>query len=384
MAGRDPKKLEQVRADLARINPACKDVPILTADALDKPAVSRVAAQAEVVLSTAGPFAKYGDNLVEAAVAEGTHYADITGEVTWVKRSIQRNHKQAAAKGVRVLHCCGFDSVPSDLGAYMMVEHCKEKLGVGVSQVYGLLAGGKGGGISGGTIESGAVMMATETSAELSAVANNAYYLAEAHGLPGGPDKPAGILPRYIAPAKVWGGPWFMEGVNGKVVHESAALMQATYPYGKDFKYYEGVACSGLLGASLLTGITAMIGITFGIPPLRSVVRRLLPAPGQGPDEAARKNAAWRMDLVAVTDEPQPRVVKGHCGDPARDAGYWSTSRMLLETGLAMALEGARLRADARLAQAGVLSPGAALGPVLVERLRGAGFQWEVESVQPL
>ncbi|KXZ52357.1 hypothetical protein GPECTOR_10g991 [Gonium pectorale] len=395
MAGRDSKKLEQVRSELSRINPACNDVPILTADARDPPSVGSVVAQTEVVLSTVGPFARYGDALVDQAVEQGTHYADITGEIPWVKRSVQKHHSAAAAKGVKVLHCCGYDSVPSDLGTFMMADYCRDKLGCGVSQAY-TLVGPSNGGFSGGTLESAVNILTSESSSELAAVNSDQYYLATLHGLPRGSDKPAGILPRYVGPAGTWAGPFVMEGVNAKIVQASNALFAARaaeqqqqgaaapgkegFRYGKDFKYYEAIATGSMMVAGLVTAATAMIGAVLMVPPLRTLARRYLPAPGEGPSEEARKKGYWRHDLVALTDEAQPRVVRGFCGDK-RDPGYWSTSRMLLEVGLCLALEGARLAADPRLAQAGVLTPAAACGPVLLERLRAAGFSFEITGV---
>ncbi|GFR43446.1 hypothetical protein Agub_g4528 [Astrephomene gubernaculifera] len=390
MAGRDQKKLEQVRSELSTINPAVKDVPILTADARDAPAVGSVVRQAEVVLATAGPFARYGDNVVEQAVEAGTHYADITGELPWVKRSQARHHSSAAARGVKVLHCCGYDSVPSDLGAWMLVEHCREQLGCGVSQVFTLVSAAKGG-MSGGTLESACNLVDSEGLGELRDMGGNQYYLAGAHGLKGS-DRPAGLLPRYVAPARTWAGPFIMEGVNAKIVQHSNALFTAgsgtaatgakvPYPYGKDFKYTEVVAASGLLGAGLISAGTALLGAVVAIKPIRAIARRFLPSPGQGPSEAARRGGFWRHQLVALTEEQPPRVVRGVCGD-SRDPGYWSTSRMLLETGLALVLEAPRLAADPRLAQGGVLTPAAACGPVLLERLRAAGFEFRVEGVE--
>lgn len=377
--------MEQVRKELEKINPKCKDVPILTADAHDAPSVRRVVGQGEVVLAVAGPFARHGDNVVAASVEEGTHYADITGEVSWVKRSVARHHAAAASKGVKVLHCCGYDSVPSDLGTYMMVAHCREQLGCGASQAYTLVVPGKGG-VSGGTIESAFNLAATEGASEMSAMMSDQYYLAAAHGLSSGPDKPAGIMPRYIPAAQSWSGPWLMEGVNAKVVQATNALLArcTTMQYGKDFKYTEAMAVGGAVGAAMLSAFMVLVGAVVGLPPLRALARRFLPAPGQGPSEEARVTGYWRHELVAVTDEPQPRVVKGHCGD-RRDCGYWSTSRMLLETGLALVLEAPRLAREAAAGRihggGGVLTPAAACGPVLLDRLRAAGFEFSVDSV---
>ncbi|KAG2445220.1 hypothetical protein HYH02_008688 [Chlamydomonas schloesseri] len=385
MAGRDAKKLEQVRSELAaRVNnPEVAAVPILTADANDAPAVGRVLAQTQVVLSTVGPFARYGDNVVDQAVAQGTHYADITGEIPWVKRSVQKHHEAAKQKGVKVLHCCGYDSIPSDLGTFMMIEHCRDKLGCGVSHAYSLVGPGRAG-VSGGTLESGMNIISTEASAELMALNTNQYYLAELYGLPKGTDKPDGIMPRYLPAARTWAGPFVMESCNAKIVQASHALLRGTatpLEYGTDFKFTEMIAASGPVAASLISAGTVVLGAVLGLAPLRAVARRFLPAPGQGPSEDVQRNGFWTHDLVAVTDEPTPRVVRGKCGD-RRDPGYWSTSRMLLETGLALALDEAALAADARLARGGVLTAAAACGHVLLERLRAAGFTFEVAGVE--
>ncbi|KAG2439493.1 hypothetical protein HXX76_004847 [Chlamydomonas incerta] len=385
MAGRDAKKLEQVRSELAaRVNnPAVATVPILTADANDAPAVGRVLAQTQVVLSTAGPFARYGDNVVAQAVAQGTHYADITGEIPWVKRSVQKHHAAAKEKGVKILHCCGYDSIPSDMGTFMMVEYCRDKLGSGVSQAYSLIGPGRAG-VSGGTLESGVNLISTEAASELAALNSNQYYLAELYGMPPGPDRPAGLLPRWLPAARTWAGPFIMEGCNAKIVQASHALLRDTaapLEYGKDFKFTEMIAASGALGASLVSAGTVVVGAVLGLAPLRAVARRFLPAPGQGPSEDVQRNGFWSHDLVAVTDEAKPRVVRGKCGD-RRDPGYWSTSRMLLETGLALSVDGPKLAADPRLATGGVLTAAAAGGHVLLERLRGAGFTFEVSGVE--
>ncbi|PNW82174.1 hypothetical protein CHLRE_06g277100v5 [Chlamydomonas reinhardtii] len=385
IAGRDAKKLEQIRSELAvRVNnPAVAAVPILTADANDAPAVGRVLAQTQVVLSTAGPFARYGDNVVAQAVEQGTHYADITGEIPWVKRSVQRHHETAKKKGVKILHCCGYDSIPSDMGTFMMVEYCRDKLGCGVSQAYSLVGPGRAG-VSGGTLESGMNLIMNESVSELSELNSNQYYLAQLYGLPKGPDRPAGLLPRWLPAARTWAGPFIMEGCNAKIVQASHALLRdsaAPLEYGKDFKFTEMIAASGAVGASLVSAGTMVAGAVLGLAPLRAVARRFLPAPGQGPSEDVQRNGFWTHDLVAVTDEEKPRVVRGKCGD-RRDPGYWSTSRMLLETGLALSLDAERLAADPRLAPGGVLTAAAGCGHVLLERLRGAGFTFEVAGVE--
>mmetsp|Transcript_3822 Transcript_3822/g.8188 ORF Transcript_3822/g.8188 Transcript_3822/m.8188 type:complete len:425 (-) Transcript_3822:281-1555(-) len=375
IAGRDQRKLEQVRADLVKINPACKEVPILVADAYDSAAVGKVLSQTKVVLATAGPFQKYGNTVVEQSVAQGTHYCDITGEVPWVKRSMEKHHKEAEAKGVKVVHCCGYDSVPADLGTLLVVDHCQKKLGKKVDRVY-TLVGPSNGAVSGGTIASAMMTVANESFNELGDISSNAYYLAGLYGGKG-TAKPAPTRPTFIEPAQSWAGPFVMEGVNGRIVQASAAL--ATQPYGSDFKYIEmmsmGSGWSGWTWANLASFGTALLGLSFALPPTRALLTKVLPAPGQGPDEQKRTTGFWNHYMYAVTEEPsggKPTVVKGHVGDK-RDPGYWSTSRMLLEAGLCLALDQAN---GSR--KGGVLTPASAMGMALVDRLRAAGFTWEV------
>eukprot|EP00877_Chromochloris_zofingiensis_P009998 jgi/Chrzof1/5251/Cz15g19010.t1 len=129
MAGRDHGKLESVKEDLVKFDPDIQAVPVLLADANDSSALSKLASQTEVIIQVAGPYAKYGDKVVEASVNAGTHYCDLTGEVLWVRRQIQRHHETAADKGVKIVHNCGYDSIPSDLGTLFVVDHVKKALG---------------------------------------------------------------------------------------------------------------------------------------------------------------------------------------------------------------------------------------------------------------
>ncbi|KAL6762558.1 Saccharopine dehydrogenase-domain-containing protein [Haematococcus lacustris] len=382
MAGRDRRKLEGVRDSLCRINPAAKDVPILLADARDAVAVGNVVKQAQVVLSTAGPFSEYGEAMVSQAVAHGTHYCDITGEITWVKENIARHHKEAEAKGVKVVHCCGYDSSPSDLGTLMMVRHCAEKLGKKVAKVYTLVGETKGG-FSGGTVASAFSIATKVPAAELSRLGSNQYYLAEVYNPKTGSDRPAPFLPTFLPEPQVWAGPFIMEGCNAKVVQASNAL-QPKGPYGTDFKYCEMLRTgSGWLGWGLASAVTsgmALLGLGLALPPARWLLKQMLPSPGQGPSLELQRTGYWRHDLVAVTEEEGGRpgqVVRGECGDK-RDPGYWSTSRMLLEAGLALVLDAEAIQASGQCRAGGVLTPATAMGMVLVERLRAAGFTFRV------
>ncbi|PNW72424.1 hypothetical protein CHLRE_16g678325v5 [Chlamydomonas reinhardtii] len=452
------------------------DVPILTA--ADARGLAAVCGSSQVLLSTAGPFARYGDAVLEAALQERTHYADITGELTWVARNARRQGPAAAAAGVKLVHCCGYDSVPSDLGALMMADWCSRQLGCGIDTMYTLVTEGLGG-FSGGSITSLADMPDQEAQlwgpaaaagpgagasrsssgsggagpggegsagggGEWAALQADPYYLAVALGGSRGSDRPPGLQARYLPAARTWAAPWLMEGINSRVVHASNALLAqqqqqlqqqqqqqqsesvmavagsvavggatgryagassqsaGTRPaaaavgggagagaggggggaYGRDFKYVEMLAIGGLVGASLISAASQLGAAAVERPETRQALKSLLP-PGSGPPRLVREMGFWKHELVAVTEEATPRVVRGVCGD-RRDPGYWSTSRMLLETGLALALDSQQLAADPRVLSGGVLTPAAACGLALLERLRRAGFRFEVTGVEGL
>ncbi|GAX74962.1 hypothetical protein CEUSTIGMA_g2408.t1 [Chlamydomonas eustigma] len=383
MAGRDKAKLEQLRADLTKLNVDCKDVPILVANAQDGEAIGQVLKQTKAVIAMAGPYALYGNKVLDQSLEHGTHYCDITGETPWIKKSFLKHDKLAKERGVKLVHSCGFDSIPSDLGTFMMVDYIKKQLGKKTARVTALYGEGNGG-VSGGTIASGMNIVATESASEMSYLGSNAYYLAELAGWTGS-DKPAPISPSYVAEADSWAGPFVMEGVNGRIVHLSNALVKDHY--GTDFKYLEvsrtGSGMPGLLGAVALGSAMTAVGLSMALPPVASLAKTVLPAPGQGPTVEQQLSGYWKCNFYAQSEEESGKpgvVVKGVCGDPKRDPGYWSTSRMVLEAGLCLAQDEGKLLAEG-YAQSGVMTAAAAMGMVLVERLRAAGFTWEVTPV---
>eukprot|EP00882_Tetradesmus_deserticola_P012957 GHRQ01013735.1.p1 GENE.GHRQ01013735.1~~GHRQ01013735.1.p1 ORF type:complete len:414 (+),score=232.18 GHRQ01013735.1:272-1513(+) len=375
MAGRSRAKLEEVKQQLTSIDPACASVPFVIADADDEASLARLAADTDVIIATAGPFAKYGSKVVAAAVQQGTHYCDITGELVWVKRMIAAHHEAAAAKGVKVVHCCGYDSIPFDLGVLLLADHARQKLGRGLAQAYGLVLDARGG-FSGGTIASGLHQAEAEASSEVAALMGDKYYLWPKEQARGS-DKPPGLLPEWNAYAQRWMGPFVMEAINSRIVQRSSLLNGL---YGPDFKYREAMAPGGLLGAAAMSGLMAGLGAMFALGPLRALAKARLPQPGQGPTRDAMMSGYWKHSMIGLTQEQpgqQPQVIVAGCADSSRDPGYWGTARLVLEAGLCLALD--RPACDAAGCQAGgVLTPASAMGMVLVGRLRQAGVRFEV------
>lgn len=294
IAGRNRQKLEAVSAAVG------VTVDILVADSQDQSAIDAIVSQTRVLLTTAGPFALYGNALVDACVRFKTHYVDITGETPWVKRLIDRYQTQAAADGTRIIPCCGFDSVPSDLGTYLVVQYLQQTWGVPCQTVKAYFQ--VKGGLNGGTLASafhlsdseGAALVndpfllnpsTTQTEAERDSLQDGK---AERHRDP--------VAPSFAPDLKTWVAPFLMGFVNTRIVRRSAALHAAWQaPYGPDFTYQEYLKCDKPLAWLQATGVTAGLALFAGVlqqPSLRSLLQPFLPQPGSGPS-AQTMHEGW-------------------------------------------------------------------------------------------
>lgn len=378
LAGRSRERLEAVRAELG---PAASDWPLLVVDATDEAAVADLAARTRVVVTTVGPYAKYGVGLVAACAAAGTHYLDLTGEVLFVHRSIAANHETARRTGARIVHACGFDSVPSDLGVLLAAEAARAD-GATIGRTHLAVRSMKGG-FSGGTVDSArtqAIEMRTDPATRR--VAADPWALAEGGRPPRTGSRSrrggvAGVLDRVVAASPVrregdtghFTGPFVMAAFNTRIVARSASLLH----YGDGFRYAEysdygsgpkGAVTASVVSAGLLAGLA---GMAFG--PTRALLDRVLPAPGEGPSEAAMAAGRFRMEVTAEgSDGRRYRALVAAPYDP----GYSGTAVMLGQAALALAEDDPGLP-DA----AGVLTPATALAHPLVERLRAHRFTLE-------
>jgi short subunit dehydrogenase-like uncharacterized protein len=257
IAGRDRSKLESVKAEVGI------DVDILVADSQDKTAIDAIVSQTRVLLNTAGPFALYGNAIVDACVRFRTHYVDITGETPWVKGLIDRYHVCAAADGTRIIPCCGFDSVPSDLGAYLLVRYLQRELGTDCTQVKAYYQAA--GGFNGGTLASGLNMFDSGKLEQL----GNPFLLNPPESFPTNIDRHRDpTSPQYDADLETWVSPFFMGVVNTRIVRRSWALFDRVASleenrwqesYGTDFSYQEYFKIA--LIAALLAGLNDRIQI---------------------------------------------------------------------------------------------------------------------------
>lgn len=370
LAGRSQDKLEQVRQACGA---AAASAGILVADAADRKALDALAASATVVLSTAGPFALHGSALVAACVAHRTHYVDITGETPWVRELIDRHHAQAAHDGTRIVPCCGFDSVPSDLGAWLVAEAVwrqHREPCVSVKACHSMR-----GGLNGGTLASALNMIESGQSGRL----------AEPFLL-----NPPGTAPREltahadpVSPHRdtdfgAWVGPFVMGPINTRVVRRTAALMKARgdAAYGGPFVYQEYLRFGrGPLAAAAAAGVS--LGMDLGqaalrFKPARSLLRSMAVAPGQGPSERTMDGGSFRCELVGKT--ASGKQVRGRIAGQG-DPGNRATTKFVCEAALALAMQQASLPGGAH--GGGVLTPASALGRVLAQRLVAQGITVE-------
>lgn len=369
LAGRSTAKLAAVRAELGE---RAADWPILLADSLDVAALVRLASSARVVATTVGPYARNGLALLGACVTSGTHYADLTGEVLFVRDSAQTFHEPARQAGVRLVHSCGFDSVPSDLSVLTLHEAAQAPLG---RTVFTMVAAS--GGFSGGTIDSLRVQV-DKVSARPAwqSVLDDPYSLSpDRAGEPAMPGDLDRVTISRDPHTGRWTGPFVMGPFNTRIVRRSNALLN--YEWGRSLVYSERMAFGrNLLSPVMATATATALGLlprALGFGPSRILLDRVLPKPGQGPDEQARTSGFFRCETTTTTVDDQQLVATFVApGDP----GYGATSVMMGES--VLELVGAPVEPGS--ARAGVVTPAVALGTPLADRLRAHGFTIQVSK----
>lgn len=379
IAGRNPVKLEATRADLARSDASMKDLPILTADSHDVGALDKLAPETRVVCTTVGPYMKYGKELVAACARAGTSYCDLTGETPFVRMSADANDEEARKTKARIVHCSGFDSIPSEMAALLAHDHAGEDL-AWVKMFVGKMSGG----LSGGTIASmfNLVELA-KSDREVRELLLDPHALDPVRG--SAPKDPfdrdqRGV--KFDRDIGRWTAPFVMAAINTRVVRRSHAILQAENQkgYGPRFRYNEAMSfAKGPAGLAAATMLTAGLGAFMGaatIDSVRSLLgRTVLPSPGEGPSKQQQDNGFFELHVVAKTESGK-KITGRIAGN--KDPGYGETAVMLAESAMCLAkdTEGK----DAIPERYGVLTPATAMGMTLVKRLRAAGMTLEARD----
>jgi len=370
MAGRNLAKLEAVRQELQGSE---GDIPLLTADSGDLSELAELAGQARVICTTVGPYALYGSGLVQACAEQGTHYCDLTGEVHWMREMISQHQQTAAASGARIVHTCGFDSIPFDLGVLFLQEAMGEAHSVPARHIKCRVAGFSGA-FSGGTVASMINMMEEiDKDPGLQKLVDDPYIL-NPPGAPRGDDINDQTGAIYDDDFKRWTLPFIMAAINTRVVRRSNALMNNAY--GEDFRYDEATLAPKGQGAlkSKLAAAAMMAGTgSIAFKPTRALVKRFLPSPGEGPGPKQREKGYFDIRLYGIHPHDRSKDMRARVtGD--RDPGYGSTSKMLGEAAVCLAK-------DELTCGGGFWTPASAMGQTLIERLKTkAGLTFSVEK----
>lgn len=356
LAGRNQSKLEGIVEEIAGAKDA---LPIVIADSGDLAAMKAMAARTQVICTAVGPYALYGTNLVAACVEKGTDYCDLTGELQWMKRVIGEYQSEAELSGARIVHTCGFDCIPSDMGVYYLQQQMQQVHGVSAAQIK-LRTKAFAGGFSGGTVYSMMNMMdEADSDPEIVTTLADPYAL-NPPGSHRGEDVNDQTTAIYDEDFTSWTSPFAMAGINTRVVRRSNALMN--YAYGEDFRYDEATLSDSSIKARAAALAGNMVMGSMAITPLRKMAAGLLPAPGEGPSKTKRENGFYEIWLHGRHSNDRSKdlraIVKGDM-----DPGYGSTSKMLAECAVCLA------RDDVEVA-GGFWTPASALGNHLLARLQ--------------
>ena len=370
-AGRSSSRLAALSDELGGLE-------TLVCDVSDPAAVERIASQTSVVANYAGtPFIDKALPVIASCTAHGTHYIDITGETPLQRASYDLFNEQAMRTGSLVVHQCGYDSIPSDIGAFLAVHELRTRFGCSAAELKSF-AGSSKGGVSGGTLATVLKLLSPGGLPGVAAARSRGSYPLDPVGAEGGPDRDdwGGRIIGYDERAGTWHAPFFMAASNAPVVRKSAALLE----YGRGCRYSEVQAVpSAAAAVGVLCGLVAAVAALV-LPPLRALLfgLRLLPRPGEGPSKAQRDTGHFHMYTLGVGEGRDAALVMAHVrSGTAGDPGYKGTALMSVEAALCLAVQ-----RDSCASSGGVLTPASALGHVLVDRLRAAGMQLTVGPVE--
>ena len=366
IAGRNEEKLLKLKNRLNIKN------SILIGNSNDKSSLEKICGKTKVICSTVGPYALYGTNLIHACIKMKTNYCDISGETQWIRKIIDTFHEKAKKQKIKIVNSCGFDSIPSDMGVYFCQSNYYKENGEYANEINMRVAGTRGG-FSGGTYNSLTnVIHEASLNKSVRKILNNPYGLNPINEQ-SGPDKKDLKSVEYDNEAKSWIAPFVMAGINTKIVRRSNALLN--YKYGNSFLYSEAVLVgNGILGK--IIGYLSLIPILMVIQKKGSVIKKIVdlfvPKAGEGPSKKQRENGFFSLKFFFGNN--RQRYLAKVTGD--MDPGYGSTSKMLAECAICLALD------DTLNENYGVITPSVAFEENILERLQNnAGLEFSMKKI---
>ena len=370
IAGRNENKIKKLIETLAAKNDQIKKIKFFIADSFDEESLSHLSKSAKLVISTVGPYIKYGKNLVSYCAHNGTHYCDLTGEVPFIRESIDTYDKVAKKNECRIIHSCGFDSIPSDLGVLFLQSEAKKKYDRFCSHIKYYVLATKGG-FSGGTIASMiAISNYIKSKPNLSGLLGNPYALNSDNYK--SPSVSSLRSVEWDQNVGLWTAPFIMSGINTRIVRRSNELLG--FKYGKEFIYTEVTSFQkGIMGYLKSYSMLIFLGLTkllMSFKPTFWLLKNFyLPSPGEGPNKEKRDNGFFKILLNGYVDGNQISCTV--TGD--KDPGYSGTAIMLTESALSIILNNEEIPK-----KFGVLTPASAIGKILIKRLKTKGIIFKV------
>ena len=375
IAGRDINKLERLRSSFKYIDSNSNKIPRLVVDSHDTNSLDKMTSISRLVISTVGPYLKFGEALVESCVKNGTHYCDLTGEVPFIRKSIDAFDIKAKKNNCRIVHSCGFDSVPSDIGVLLLQMDSLKRFDKPCDEV-NLYVRSIRGGLSGGTIDSMiSIFKYMGSNPGHRKLLKSPFSLNPRESLKNNTWQPILKSVKWDDDIQRWLCPFIMAGFNSRIVMRTNAITD--YRYGIDFKYSEVSSykkgLSGFLKAVVMFIGLVLIQISLKVRPLLWFLRKFfLPSPGEGPSKEIRDNGFFKLDIIGSMDNIKKiRFTVTGEGDP----GYSATAKMITESALSILLNQDRIPKGS-----GVLTPAAGIGVVLAERLNDKGFNFSINE----
>lgn len=373
MAARSTTKLEALKASLGE---DAEGISCITADSNDEASLLAMCERSSVIISTVGPYALYGDLLVKACVATGTDYCDLTGEPQWIKRMLDQHEAQSKQSGARIVHSCGFDSIPSDLGVKFLQDESQQRFG-SYCEIVKMRVKAMQGGASGGTIASG-VNLYKEAAGnqQLQRELRDPYSICGKEF--SNRIAQHNVKTEFDEDFDSWAGPFVMASINTRIVFRSNAISDQLW--GEQFQYDEamltGSGKQGQKRAKRLAFGTGMMMGALALSPIRWIAEKfILPKPGTGPSKEKQLSGSYDLLFLGTTKEEE-KIATRVTGD--RDPGYGSTAKMLTQAAISLVRD-----VDKNSRPGGFWTPATVFDEKLIERLRKhAGMSFEVVNLQ--
>jgi len=375
IAGRDKNKLERVRSSFKDLDSNSNNIPTLVVDSHDPILLDKMTSISRLVISTVGPYLKFGEALVESCVKNSTHYCDLTGEVPFIRESIDAFDLKAKKNNCRIIHSCGFDSIPSDIGVLLLQMDSLKRFNEPCDEV-NLYVRSIRGGLSGGTIASMInISNYMRSNPEDQNLLKSPFSLNPRDSVKNNARQPNLKSVKWNDHIQRWVCPFIMSGINTRIVRRTNAITD--HRYGIDFRYSEASSfkkgLTGFFRAMVMFIGLVIIQISLNVRPLLWCLRKFnLPSPGEGPSKETRDNGFFKLDIIGSMDDIK-KISLTVTGDS--DPGYSATAKMITESALSVLLDQDRIPKVH-----GVLTPASGIGVVLAERLKDKGINFSINE----